>query len=333
MGRFFKTSILILVVLVGCWVLYHRQQIGSPTDLIELARRDLSAIRVPVFQASAPVNIRSDPFFHKLPETLRMASFKLNGESGAAQQPDANLLLTEICKSFDLVAFQNVRADSPQWLTHLAGSLKAATGWDYAFAASPVVDGRQCVTLFNSNTLELEPSQSYSVNDPDDLYHREPFVCWFRAKQVAEQQAFTFSLVSIEVEPGRRESELAHLGDLYRAIRDDGRGEDDIILVGDFQCGNECLSSAVAQTGLQPVLSGLPTNISRTAQFDNIVFSPLATVESSGTAGVFDFMQQYNLFLEDALRISEHLPVWADFSIYEGMTPGLTANGKATERR
>ena len=189
------------------------------------------------------------------------------------------------------------------------------------------------MTLFNSATLELDQSHCYSVNDPDNLYDQEPFVCWFRAAQPVEQLAFTFSLASIQVDPERRESELAHLGNLYRAIREDGRGEDDIILLGDFQCGDNCLMSAEEHSGLRPMLANLPTNTICTAQFDNIILSPLATVESFGTAGVFDFMQQYNLFLNDALRISEHLPVWADFSIYEGWSPGRTANGDTIERR
>ena len=81
MGRFFKTSILVLIVFIGCWVLYHRQQIGGPTDLIELVRKDLSAIKLPVFQASSPIQVRSDLFFQKQPETIRIASFKLNGET------------------------------------------------------------------------------------------------------------------------------------------------------------------------------------------------------------------------------------------------------------
>ena len=29
-------------------------------------------------------------------------------------------------------------------------------------------------------------------------------------------------------------------------------------------------------------------------------------------------MRQYNLSLQEALEISDHLPVWAEFSIFEG---------------
>lgn len=331
MGRFIKTSILILIVLVGCWVLYHRQQISGPADLIALARSDLATI--PIFQTRSPLKLRSDACFQKQPDTIRIASFKLNGETGAAQQLDANRLLTEICKYFDLVAFQNVDAGNSQWLSDLIHSLRATTGCEYSFVASPPVEQRQFITLFNSKTLQLDQSHSYTVNDPDDLYVRDPFVCWFRAKEAGRQPAFTFSLASLEVDPGRRESELAHLGDLYRAIRDDGRGEDDVILVGDFQCDAESLLSIEEPTGLRPLLADLPTNTMCTDQFDNLILSPLATVENCGTAGVFDFMKHYNLYLDDALRISEHLPVWADFSIHEGLPPGLTAKGAVLERR
>ena len=333
MSRLLKTAVLILIVLIGSWILYHRQQISGPGDILELAREDSSALNVPVLQASSPLVFRSDAFYHKHPDTIRIASFKLNSESGAAQKPDATRLLTEICRQFDLVALQDVNSRNPEWLANLTLSLKTATGFDYKFVASPFANGTQFVTLFNSKAVELDQSHSYAVNDPDDLYDREPFVCWFRTNQVEEKQAFTFSLASIQVDHNRRESELKHLGDLYRAIREDGRGEDDVIFVGDFQCGVNCLSSLESQSGLQSVLANSPTNTMRTAQFDNIIISPIATVECSGIAGVFDFMKHFNLYLDDALRISEHLPVWADFSIYEGLSPGRTASGETTERR
>ena len=61
-----------------------------------------------------------------------------------------------------------------------------------------------------------------------------------------------------------------------------------------------------------------------------------ATVEFTGRGGVFDFLRHYNLRIDDALNISDHLPVWAEFSIFEGATapavnpphtPGRVADG------
>ena len=49
-----------------------------------------------------------------------------------------------------------------------------------------------------------------------------------------------------------------------------------------------------------------------------LVFQLSATSEYAGRSGVFDFMREYNLTLEQALQVSDHLPVWAEFSVLEG---------------
>ena len=44
-----------------------------------------------------------------------------------------------------------------------------------------------------------------------------------------------------------------------------------------------------------------------------------------GRTGVFDFMREYNLTIDEALKVSDHLPIWAEFSIYEGGEVGRVA--------
>ncbi len=38
-----------------------------------------------------------------------------------------------------------------------------------------------------------------------------------------------------------------------------------------------------------------------------------------------DLMREYNLTMEQALEVSDHLPIWAEFSIYENGHPGPVA--------
>ena len=53
---------------------------------------------------------------------------------------------------------------------------------------------------------------------------------------------------------------------------------------------------------------------------------PRATVEFTGRAGVFDFVREFNLTEQQALEVSDHFPIWAEFSSYEGGQPGRVAN-------
>ena len=63
-----------------------------------------------------------------------------------------------------------------------------------------------------------------------------------------------------------------------------------------------------------------PTNPDQTKQWDNLVFESQASAEFTGRSGILNLMRQYNLSLQEALEVSDHLPVWAEFSIYEGGT-------------
>jgi hypothetical protein len=50
---------------------------------------------------------------------------------------------------------------------------------------------------------------------------------------------------------------------------------------------------------------------------DNILFDRRATVEYTGRSGVLDMIRELDLTRQEALEVSEHLPVWAEFSSYE----------------
>ena len=150
----------------------------------------------------------------------------------------------------------------------------------------------------------------------DRLQH-DPMVAWFRALGPQPQQAFTFSLASINIQETRPDLELNQLGFLVRAIRSDGRGEDDVILVGDFQSDDRGLEVIRRQAGFSWVVSRQPTTVAGDRQFDNVMFSEPATSEFTGRGGVVEFHQLYQLQVSDALAVSERLPVWAEFSTEE----------------
>jgi hypothetical protein len=40
---------------------------------------------------------------------------------------------------------------------------------------------------------------------------------------------------------------------------------------------------------------------------------------------VYDFQKLHNLTLDQALQVSDHFPIWAEFSAYESVSPGRVA--------
>lgn len=304
-SRFLLT---IAILAVAGWFLLNRYEVGGLREL-KLIRRDSAE------SAGMPPAARTRGM-------IRIASFNLEAFGPTkAEKPAVLEVIACTIRRFDVVALQEVRTERPDVLQRLLEQVNA-TGRHYALLAGPRV-GRtaskeQFVFAFDQATIEVDRSAAYTIDDPDDLLHRPPFVGWFRVRGPAPDQAFTFTLVNVHTDPDEVADEIKVLDDVFFSVRDDGRGEDDLILVGDFNADDQHLGELGQVSGMMAAISRLPTNTRQTQQFDNLVFQLPATSEYAGRSGVFDFLREYNLTLEQALQISDHLPVWAEFNMHEG---------------
>jgi deoxyribonuclease-1-like protein len=259
---------------------------------------------------------------------IRIASFNIQvfGEKKLAK-PRVRGLLADIIRQFDVVAIQEIRSHHeimPQFLDAING-----TDRHYDYVIGPRL-GRtsskeQYAFVFDTASIEIDRNALYTVADPDDLLHREPLVGWFRVRGPPPDQAFTFSLVDIHTDPDETHRELDALADVFRAVRDDGRGEDDVILLGDLNVDDHHLGRLGQISQIHCAISGVASNTRGDKLYDNIIFSKVATTEYSGRWGVFDMIRQFNLTVEEALEVSDHMPVWAEFGLYEGGQGGRVA--------
>lgn len=260
---------------------------------------------------------------------IRIASFNIQvfGTS-KLDKPEVVEVLCRIVRNFDVVAIQEIRSADTTLIAQFVSRINAA-GRAYDAVTGPRL-GRtsskeQYAFIFDTHRVEIDPTAVYTVNDPDDLLHREPLVAAFRARGPPSNQAFTFSLINVHTDPDETETELDALADVFQAVRNDGRHEDDIILLGDLNVDDAHLGDLGLMSDITWVISGVPTNTRRTRQYDNILFQRPATVEYAGRAGVFDFATEYQLSIAAALAVSDHMPVWAEFSPYEGGGAGRLA--------
>lgn len=287
---------------------------------------------------ATPVPGSDVPALPGLGQTIRIATFNL-GVYGPAKVSDAAAMevLARIVRNFDVIAVQEVRSRDQSALPALVDLVNAA-GRRYDYVTSPRL-GRtdqkeQFAYIFDTRTVAVDRQQLYTLNDPDDLLHREPFVAMFRVQGPAPQQAFTFTLVNMHIDPDLIEQENALLPRIVHEVRNDGRHEDDVIVLGDFNTSSiELTRIMMAPADLIWALpSDTPTNTRGDAQYDNIFFSRQFTDEFTGRAGVFDFLRQYNLTMDQAIRVSDHMPVWAEFRVREGAEPGRLAQQPVTVR-
>ncbi len=269
------------------------------------------------------------PVVARTTNTIRVASFNIQvyGKTKAGKQHVMDIL-ARILRQFDVIAIQEIRSRDQSVLPQLVDIINA-DGRHYDYAIGPrlgnTTSKEQYAYIFDTASIELDRFQLYTVNDPDNQLHREPYIGWFRVRGPEADQAFTFSLANLHTDPDVAEEEVSKVGDIYRVVRDDGRQEDDVIVLGDFNASAEEIATWANFPGMSVVVGFGPTNTRGTEQYDNVLFHEQATNEFTGRGGVFDFKKAYNLTLEQALEVSDHLPVWAEFSIYEGGSPGRIA--------
>jgi endonuclease/exonuclease/phosphatase family metal-dependent hydrolase len=262
-------------------------------------------------------------------DLVRIASFNIQvfGESKASK-PHVMQVLAEIVRRFDVVAIQEIRAKNQQLLPEFV-ELVNSTGRHYDFEIGPRL-GRtdskeQYAFIFDAARIEIGRLEVYTVSDPDDLLHRPPLVAPFRVRGPPPEQAFTFTLINIHTDPDETDIELDALADVYLSVRNDGRGEDDIILLGDLNVDDQHLGRLGTISEIHAAIAGVPTNTLRKKQYDNIILHRRSTVEYVGRAGVFDIMREFNLTMEQAQDVSDHLPIWAEFTPREHGVAGPIA--------
>jgi len=253
--------------------------------------------------------------------TLKVASFNLQRFGHhKAENPFVAETVIRIIKQFDIVALQEICTQQQDLIAMIVDRVNE-TGYRYDYLIGPRVGrgeiSEQFAFIFNTDSIETDRDQLYTVDDPDSLIVCDPLVGWFRSKKADQKSAFTFSLVNIHCVPERASAEVRLLPELVRSIHRDGRNEDDVILVGDF--GTDALTLVfLKQQGFTTVLNGIPTLVSGSQMTDNIVLTNKATDEYIGRSGTLDFLRKSNLSMEQALQVSDHLPIWAEFSIVEG---------------
>lgn len=265
--------------------------------------------------------------------TIRVATANLGPfDREKLSKPHVVKRLVDVIRRFDVVAVQDIRARDQGILVDFVEQINS-DGRHYDFATPPSV-GRDPVQqyaafLFDRATIQIDRRTVCLVEDPAGRFRRPPLVASFQARGTNAQEAFTFTLINVHVDSTRAE-ELDLLDDVFRAVRDDGRGEDDVILLGDLGADDRHLGQLRQVPNMTWAIADVPSTTRGTRLLDNVLFDRRATAEFTGRAGVVDLIREFDLSMRQAVEISDHLPVWAEFSVYEGGQPGHLAG---TEER
>ncbi len=269
--------------------------------------------------------------------TIRIATINLGPfDQKKLDKPHVVDRLVQVIGRFDVVAIQDVRARDQGLLIEFLERINAG-GRHYDFATSPDV-GRNEVEqysafLLDRSTVQIDRSTVYLVEDEAGRFGREPLAASFIARGPSPNEAFTFTLINVHTEPSQAAEELDLLDDVFRAVRDDGRGEDDVILLGDLGADDRHLGQLGQLPNITWAISDVPSTTRGTRLVDNVLFDRRATIEYTGRSGVVDLIREFDLSMRQAVEISDHLPVWAEFSVYEGGQAGNVAGERENPAR
>ena len=285
-------------------------QIGGPT-------RAMSSMRPSDASGSLGVPTRTQ-------QTILIASFNIQA-FGVKKVSDPVVVdrIVRILRLFDVIAIQEVRATDQTVLPQLLQMVNSQ-GARYDFILGPRL-GRtdskeQYCYVYDTTRILSSPSASYTVNDTADLLHREPLVGRFATRVPAGYPPFTFSLMNIHTDPGEVKQELPVMHTVLQVVREyewSTAREDDVMMMGDLNAAPSKFGNLAQVPGIYWVIRDQPTNTRRTELYDNILFDRGPTNEFVGRAGVLDMSTLFGIPMEESLKVSDHNPIWAEFSIVE----------------
>lgn len=296
---------------------------SSPPDAKERSGGLLQSFFKPASAASAdhrPSGERREP----ADETLKLACWALAdfGPEKAAD-PDVMKVVTSVVHRFDVIALQQLRPTQRDLLPRMLREINRS-GRHYDYLAGPVHTrlgdnrGEQLVFFFDTERVVTDRTQLYTPADPERRLSFPPLVAWFRAAGVDPQRAWTFSMVNMRVELSRAHQEVYELPNLLAAVQNDGRGEDDVILTGLFQADHVYLEATLGAPRYETAVRDKPTDVVAKHQTSNIIIDRRRTSEAVGRSGVYDFLRAHNLSIAQAQKVSPYLPVYAEFTAWEG---------------
>ena len=252
---------------------------------------------------------------------LRIASWALDGFGPSKfAQPAVRQNLIRVIRKFDIVCFQQINSVERDIVPRIVDAInEGGQSFEYVIGQPTGTQSQseQLAIVFDTRRVRVDRSQIYTVADPQGQITFDPLVAWFRAAEPLEANAWTFSIVNVRINLARAPQEVALLPGILSSVRSDGRGEDDVVMVGLFQADDAYLLKKTMPENMVAAVRNAPTDIFGRHQTCNVLVDRSVTNEYFGRGGPLDFLRLFNLSFSEAEQISSHLPVFAEFTATE----------------
>lgn len=352
-GNPIQVAVVVLLLVGGGWYFLRHYEIDGLDEISVSAKggfsdeetyityRDAPAVLAPASSVDAPftqsgnepnpfevaANTTSPPAPTQKPvartiENLRIASWALDGFGPTKlSNPTARKNVARVIRQFDVIALQQIASIERDLVPRLVEAInQGGNRYDYVLShpTGPRDRPEQLAFVFDTTRVHVDRRQTYTLSDPDNQMTFDPLVAWFRAAEQTPTRAWTFSFVNVRIDLAKAPSEVALLPGIVKAIRNDGRGEDDLVLAGLFQADDAYLLPTIDGEKMRAAVRSRPTDIFGRYQTSNLLIETASNNEFVGRGGVYDYLRTFDLNIAEAETVTSQLPVYGEFVGTEG---------------
>ena len=236
---------------------------------------------------------------------------------GKSKSDSTIIYIANTIKNYDIIAIQEIVAGygGAQSVAKLADELnRKGAKWDYTISdptSSSAYKTERYAFIWRTSKVKkigkawLEKKYHLEID-------REPYYCTFEA----EGKQFTvvnFHAITKNRQPETEIKYFKFLPDEYPDLN--------LLFVGDFNCPqSHTVFNPLKKMGYQSILVGQKTSLKKeckqdiclASEFDNMYYnsSKIMALKS----GVVHFYKSFNS-LQEAKKISDHIPIWFEFTI------------------
>lgn len=246
---------------------------------------------------------------------LNIASFNVRFfDSQKSNKIDIVKVVSKITSKFDIVAFQEIQGAHNLTVYRLHRQLPK----NYMYIVSRELGyskryKERYAYFYNKDVFEY--MDSYIFNDTLDNFSREPFIALFRVIENSEQVVF----INIHTPPKFATREIKRLPGVI-ADADARYASNKIITLGDFNADCSYYNEEMYTKVFPPsrFIWAIPNDM-KTAIITGCTYDRIVLTNNLGEgfidSGVYNFKLRHGFTLKQALRISDHYPVWVKLKI------------------
>ncbi len=236
---------------------------------------------------------------------------------GKSKSAAAITFMAQTMKNYDIIAIQEVVAGyggSPAVATLAAELNTTGAKWDYTISnptSSSAYKTERYAYIWKTKSVTkigrawLEKKYNLQID-------REPYYCTFEYKS-KQFTVVNFHAITKSKQPETEIKYFKFLPAQYPTLN--------LIFAGDFNCPqSHTVFNPLKKMGYQSILVNQKTSLKKkysineclASEFDNVFYDPRKVNHLQ--SGVIPFYKKFNT-LQEARKISDHLPIWFEFSL------------------